>query len=62
MVVTHHLNEIPPDIDRVILLRKGEVFADGPKAEVLTETNLESTYGVPLRLETINGYYVACPR
>ena len=62
VVVTHHLNEIPPDIDRIVLLRNGRILADGPKSEVLTEANLEAAYGVPLRLETINGYYVACPR
>jgi len=61
VLVTHHLNEIPPDIDRVVLLRGGEIIADGRKARVLTEENLEAAYGVPLRLEIVNGYYVACP-
>ena len=40
VLVTHMLNEIPPDIDRVILLKAGEVVADGPKAGVLTEPHL----------------------
>ena len=35
VLVTHHLNEIPPDIDRVILVRQGTIVADGPKDEVL---------------------------
>ena len=31
IIVTHHLNEIPPEVDRIILLHEGSVAADGPK-------------------------------
>ena len=61
VLVTHHLNEIPPDIERVILLRDGVVVADGPKREVLTVDRLRSTYGVPLRLRVVDDYYLAYP-
>lgn len=62
VLVTHHLNEIPLEINRVILLNAGEVVADGPKDEVLTEQNLEATYGVPLRIAVVDGHYLAYPR
>ncbi len=62
VLVTHHLNEIPLEIDRVILLNTGKIVADGPKHEVLTEENLEATYGVPLRVAVVDGHYLAYPR
>jgi len=61
VLVTHHLNEIPPDIDRVILLRQGRIIADGRKHEVLTIENLVATYDTPLRLQVIDGYFLAYP-
>jgi len=61
ILVTHLLNEIPPDIDRVVMLREGKIVADGPKRAVLTESNLEQTYGVPLCLARVGEYYLACP-
>jgi iron complex transport system ATP-binding protein len=62
VLVTHLLNEIPPDIERIILLRAGRIVADGPKVEVLTEANLEKTYGVDLRVTRVDGYYLASPK
>ena len=61
VIVTHHLNEIPPEVDRVVLLREGRIFADGDKAEVLTEANLSDVYGVPVRVAQIDGFYLAYP-
>ncbi len=45
LLVTHHIEEILPQIQRVILLKEGRVFQDGPKADVLTTDNLASLYG-----------------
>jgi iron complex transport system ATP-binding protein len=61
IVVTHHLNEIPPEVDRVILLRAGRVAADGPKADILTEETLSSVYDMPIRVAEVDGYYLAYP-
>ena len=61
LVVTHHLNEIPPGIDRVVLLKDGKIAADGLKNEVLTEEILSEIYDVPIRVTEINGYYLAYP-
>jgi iron complex transport system ATP-binding protein len=61
VLVTHHLNEIPPGIDRVILVRQGTIVADGPKDKVLNTENLIATFDTSLRLKLIDGYYFAYP-
>ena len=61
VLVTHLINEIPAEIDRVILLREGEIVADGTKDDVLTEQNLTRTYDVDLRLAKVDDYYLAYP-
>ncbi len=61
VLVTHALNEIPPDIGRVILLREGAIITDGPKEEVLTVENLGRTYDAPVRVAKVDGYYLAYP-
>jgi iron complex transport system ATP-binding protein len=61
VLVTHLLNEIPPGIDRVILLRKGKIMADGPKQDVLSEKNLRRTYDVNIRVAEVDGYYLGYP-
>lgn len=61
VLVTHLLNEIPPDIERVILLNSGKVVADGPKSTVLTEEHLRRAYGTDVRVTVIDGYYLAYP-
>jgi iron complex transport system ATP-binding protein len=61
IVVTHHLNEIPPEIDRVVLLRDGRIAADGSKQAVLTDEILGEVYETPIRVIEIDGYYLAYP-
>ena len=61
VLVSHSLSEIPPEIDRVILLREGKIIADGSKDQVLTATNLLLTYGVEARIAVVDGYYLAYP-
>jgi len=57
LMVTHHLPDIIPEIDRVILLRNGRVFADGGKAELLTTERLSELFGLPVELTQRDGYY-----
>lgn len=59
LLVTHHLEEIVPEIDRVVLLRRGAIFADGPKQELLTSAHLSALYGVPLEVTEDHGFYRA---
>lgn len=51
VLVTHHVEEIPPNFTDVLLLRDGKVVAQGPIEITLTAENLSATFGMPLRLE-----------
>jgi iron complex transport system ATP-binding protein len=57
LLVTHHLSDIIPEIDRVILIRNGQIAADGPKEETLTASALKDLFGVELELARRDGYY-----
>jgi iron complex transport system ATP-binding protein len=57
VVVTHHAEEILPEIDRVVLLRGGRVVCDGAKASVLTHASVSDVFGVPLAVDAVDGYY-----
>ncbi|HEY7173156.1 MAG TPA: ATP-binding cassette domain-containing protein [Vicinamibacterales bacterium] len=59
LLVTHHVEEIIPEIDRVVLLREGRVAADGPKDKTLTSTQLSDAFGSPVSLRREDGYYLA---
>lgn len=59
LLVTHHLEEIVPEMERVVLLKKGTIFADGPKAEVLTAQQLSSVFGIALSIDCNDGIYRA---
>jgi iron complex transport system ATP-binding protein len=59
LLVTHHLDDIIPEIDRVVLLRNGAVFLDGLKTEILTSERLSATFGVPLDIAERAGFYHA---
>ena len=61
VLVTHHLGEIPPEVERVIVLQDGRVAADGPKAQVLESTLLSRVYGANIRIAEIDGYFQAYP-
>ena len=61
VIVTHYLNEIPPEVDRVILLQEGRIAADGPKHKVLTNQLLSDVYDTAVRVHEIDGYYLAYP-
>jgi iron complex transport system ATP-binding protein len=51
VLVTHHVEEIPPGFTHLLLLREGGVVAAGPLEETLTGANLEATFGMPLTVE-----------
>lgn len=51
--VTHHLEDIVPEITRVVLLKKGEIFADGPASEILTSENVSNLFEIPIQIGPI---------
>src|SRR5580704_5894184 len=57
LMVTHHLPDIIPEMERVILLRQGRIFADGSKQELLTTERLTGLFGLPVELARRDGYY-----
>jgi iron complex transport system ATP-binding protein len=61
LLVTHHLHEIPPEIERVVLLKEGNIVADGRKADLLTDQRISSLFDCPVLLAQANGWYQALP-
>src|SRR5260370_3767600 len=57
LLVTHHVSEIIPEIERVVLLREGRIVSDGPKDEILTAARLTDLFGVPVQLVRRDGYF-----
>lgn len=50
VMVTHHLGDILPEIDRIILMRDGRIVGDGPRAELLTEPCLSELFHTHIRI------------
>lgn len=61
LLATHHLHEIPSEVDRVLLLKAGRLVADGPRASVMTADALSNLYEVPVKLVEYNGCLQAFP-
>jgi iron complex transport system ATP-binding protein len=57
IMVTHHLPDIIPEIRRIVLMRAGRVYCDGPKEEVLRAAPLSELFGVPVEVIEKGGYY-----
>jgi iron complex transport system ATP-binding protein len=57
LLVTHHVSEIIPEIERVVLLREGRLLADGRKSSILTAEHLSDLFGVAVRLGQHDGYF-----
>ena len=55
--MTHHVEEIVPEIERVILLRAGRVVFNGEPADALTADRLTDVFGARMRVERSDGYY-----
>lgn len=58
ILVTHELADIVPEIQRVVLMSRGHVVADGPKEEVLNVERLAPLFGVQVQLDRRNGHYM----
>jgi iron complex transport system ATP-binding protein len=57
LLITHHLPDVVPEIERVIFMREGRIVGDGQKAELLTAEWLERLFGCPVRVTEQDGYY-----
>ena len=61
ILITHHIEEIVPEISRVILLRDGRILTSGPKQSVLTNEHLSALFEARVAVDSADGYYYARP-
>lgn len=61
ILVTHHLHEIPSEIDRIVLIKQGQNVFDGAKQEALTDDRLSALFDTKLHLVKKNGIYQVYP-
>lgn len=61
LLVTHHLYEIPPEIERIVLIKEGRIVRDGNKIDVLTSESLSDLFDYHLQVVAVNGYYQVLP-
>jgi iron complex transport system ATP-binding protein len=59
VLVTHHVEEIPPGITHALLLKEGSIVAAGPLQETLTAENLTKTFDIELTLAETDGRWTA---
>jgi iron complex transport system ATP-binding protein len=57
LMVTHHLPDIIPEIDRIVMMRNGTVYADGAKRDLLEATTLAGLFGIAVEVLERGGYY-----
>jgi len=62
VLITHHIEEIFPEIGRVVLIRDGRILADGPISAHLTEEDLSRLFGCPVTVDVSGGYHYARPK
>ena len=59
VLVTHHVEEVPPGFSHCLMLSEGEVVASGLLPDVLTAQNLSAAFGQEIALDVVDGRYFA---
>lgn len=59
LLITHHIADIPPEIDRILMMKEGRIIADGPKAELLTAPRLSDLFKTEVQLTQKDGFHHA---
>ena len=57
ILVTHHLSDLIPEIGRVVMLKDGRIYRDGPKEALLTSEALSHLFDTPVEILQKNGFY-----
>jgi iron complex transport system ATP-binding protein len=57
VLVTHHLSDVIPEIDRVVLMTKGKIQADGRKQDLLNPEEISRLFEIPVDITRRDGYY-----
>ena len=59
ILVTHHIHEIPPEVERVIFIKQGKIIANDAKKVLFTNEKLSNLFDMPIKIIEENGYYQA---
>jgi iron complex transport system ATP-binding protein len=59
LLITHHIADIPPEIDRILMMQDGRIVADGPKNKLLTAERLSALFKTEVRLSERDGFFHA---
>jgi len=59
LLITHHIADILPEIDRILMMKDGRIIADGPKTELLTATRLSDLFKTRVEITQRDGFYHA---
>ncbi|MFP5232488.1 MAG: ABC transporter ATP-binding protein [Acidobacteriota bacterium] len=59
LLITHHIADILPEMNRIVMMREGRIVADGAKTTLLTETHLQRLFGREIALTGRDGYWNA---
>jgi iron complex transport system ATP-binding protein len=59
VMITHHIADILPEMQRVVMMREGRIVADGAKSELLTERRLSELFGREITLTERDGFWNA---
>jgi iron complex transport system ATP-binding protein len=62
VLITHHVEEIIPEINRVIFLKHGRTAGDGTKTAMLTDERLTGLFDGPLAVSETDGYFHVHPQ
>lgn len=57
VLVTHYPEDVIPEVQRLVMIKDGVVFADGPKEQLLTSTQMSALFDVPMEVREHKGYY-----
>lgn len=59
LLITHHIADILPEIDRILMMKDGRIIADGPKSELLTAARLGELFRTRVEMTQRDGFYHA---
>jgi iron complex transport system ATP-binding protein len=59
LLITHHIADIIPEIDRIIMMKQGRIIADGPKSKLLNASKLSELFQTEVRLSHQDGFHHA---
>jgi iron complex transport system ATP-binding protein len=59
LLITHHIADILPEIDRILMMKDGRIVADGPKQELLTADRLRELFNTEIQISERGGFFHA---